>query len=243
MIGNANRSDTRRRLLWGVILLVLVAGWWSLMNLYGESFRLAVLDFLDWVEELGPWGPVFFALVVAGSKVVLVPGIIFTLGGGFLFGVFNGLLYVLIGTALGASISFFIGKYLCKNWVNAQLAKHARTRRFAQIIAGEGIRFITLTRMVPFFPFKLSNYIFGATDVPYRKFIAGTCIGIVPISFANVYAGSLASDLTALGTEAVLESPLTWALYGGGFVVAIVFAIYLSRLARRALEPYVGDED
>lgn len=243
MTREANRYVVRPKILWVLLLSVLVASWWWLLTLYGESFRLAVLDFLDWVDRLGPWGPVLFILVVTLSMLVLLPGMIFTLGGGFLFGLVNGLLYVLAGTALGASIAFFSGRYLCKSWVNALLIKHPRTHRFVDIIEAEGMRFIMLTRMVPFFPFKFSNYVFGASNISYRQFIIGTCVGIIPISLTNVYAGSLVGNLATLGTEAVSESPIAWLLYGAGFIVAMVFAVYISRLARRSLQPHVVERE
>ena len=244
MTREANRYVVRRKVLWALLLAVLLMGWWWLITLYGESIRLTVVDLLAWVEGLGMWGPVFFILVVTLSMLVLLPGMIFTLSGGFLFGVLNGLLYILAGTALGSSIAFFTGRYLGRNWVDAMLGKRARTRHFVDVIEAEGMRFIMLTRMVPFFPFKLSNYVFGTTNIAYRKFIIGTCIGIIPISLANVYTGSLAGSLAALGSDAILESPITWLLYGGGFVLVVIFALYVSRLARRAFAPYlVGNDD
>lgn len=243
MIKEANHYLLRRKVLWAFLLIVSVAGWGWLLIRYGESFRLAVLDLLDWVEGLGPWGPIFFILVVTLSMLVLLPGLIFTLGGGFLFGVVNGLFYILIGTALGSSISFFIGRTLGKNRVNALLARRNRFRRFVELIEAEGFRFIALTRMVPFFPFKLSNYVFGASKIPYRQFILGTCIGIIPISLANVYVGSLAGTLAALGTDAILESPIAGLLYGGGFLIAMGFALYISRIARKAIDPYMGEDE
>ncbi len=243
MINIANHHIIRPKIVWVLLLITLAACWWWLLTFYGQGLRLAVLDFLDWVDRLGPWGPILFILVVTLSMLVLLPGMIFTLGGGFLFGMVNGLLYVLAGTALGASIAFFSGRYLCKNWVNDLLIKHPRTRRFVDLIEAEGMRFIMLTRMVPFFPFKLSNYAFGATNIPYRQFIIGTCVGIIPISLTNVYAGSLAGNLATLGTETVSESPLVWLLYGGGFIVAMIFALYISRLARRSLQPYVVERE
>jgi uncharacterized membrane protein YdjX (TVP38/TMEM64 family) len=95
-----------------------------------------------------------------------------------------------------------------------------------------------LTRLVPFFPFKLSNYFFGLAPFSLRGFTGGTFVGIIPFSLHNAYLGSVAADVATLGARQVGRTPLEWALYAAGFMATIVLVIYLNRLARRALAKY-----
>lgn len=235
------RSSRRRRFRWLLILAAAGAIWWA-SAYFGEEFRAAVLALLEWVRGMGPWGPVLFMLVVAASMMLILPGFIFTLSAGFLFGAIKGTLLILIGTTAGGCLAFLTGRFLFRDKVRAALAKREKIRRFVRIVDLEGWRFVMITRMVPMFPFKLSNYAFGTTSIPFRHFLLGTSIGIVPLSVTNVYAGSLAGSLSNLKGGTAPDSPLNWAVYAGGFVIALAFLIYVRRLALRALDPYFAED-
>ena len=239
------QRSSRRRPQWGLRWLLILgafgAFWWALAY-YGEESRAGVLAFLEWVRDLGPWGPALFVLAVAASMMLILPGFIFTLSAGILFGVIKGTLLILIGTTTGACLAFLTGRFLFRDKVRAALAKREKIRRFVRIVDHEGWRFVMITRMVPMFPFKLSNYAFGTTSIPFRRFLLGTSLGIIPLSMTNVYAGSLAGSLTNLEGGGAPDSPLRWAVYAGGFIMALLFLIYVSRLARRALDPYIEED-
>lgn len=241
MVQHSSRRRLRRGLRWLLILGAAAAFWWSLAY-YGEEFRAGLLALLEWVHVSGPWGPVLFMLVVAASMMLILPGFIFTLGAGFLFGVIKGTLFILIGTTTGACLAFLAGRFLFRHKVTAALAKREKMRRFVRIVEREGWRFVIMSRMVPLFPFKLSNYAFGTTSIPFRQFLLGTSLGIIPLSVTNVYAGSLAGSLSNLEGDGTPDSPLRWAIYAGGFVVALAFMLYVTHLARKALEPYVAED-
>ena len=70
-----------------------------------------LLQTLDWVDRLGPWGPMLFILVYVVATVLLVPGSALTFGAGALFGVVRGSLYVSVGSTIGATCAFLIGRH------------------------------------------------------------------------------------------------------------------------------------
>lgn len=102
----------------------------------------------------------------------------------------------------------------------------------------EGWKIVLLTRLIPLFPYKLSNYFFGLTQFRLWHFVLGTVVGFLPITMALVYAGTLAHDLATLGVDGVVRSPMVWALNAGGLVAAIVAIVYITKHANRALERY-----
>jgi uncharacterized membrane protein YdjX (TVP38/TMEM64 family) len=97
-----------------------------------------------------------------------------------------------------------------------------------------------MTRLIPFFPFKLSNYFFGLTRFSLRDFMIGTFFGVIPFSLNNAYLGSITADITSLGMRNAERTPFEWAIYGIGFLVAVAALIYFNRLANRALAKYTG---
>ncbi len=100
-------------------------------------------------------------------------------------------------------------------------------------VSESGWKFVALTRMTPFFPFKLSNYFFGASGYRFRDFFWGTVFGTLPITFTMVYLGSLLPDPESLHGHVPLENPTgRFALIGIG-AAAVTGMLLMSKHASR----------
>ncbi|WP_444904931.1 TVP38/TMEM64 family protein [Microbulbifer sp. CnH-101-E] len=223
-----------------LICLIAVAGALSLMMYFNLDERL--IELFQWLNEQGWQTSLLFVLIVALAIVLLLPGVIFTMGAGFVFGVIKGTLLVLLGTVLGATLAFLIARYLLGERPSRWIMSHIKPATVGEVIRREGWQMIMLTRLVPLFPFKLSNYFFGLTPVRLRDFVLGNALGVIPLTLNNVYVGSIAADLTSLG-EVEERTTVQWALYIMGFVLAVLALIGLTRMARRALKKIVKEED
>lgn len=197
-----------------------------------------VLQLLEWVDAQGAWAPLLFILVMTLVVVLVLPGVMFTTGAGFVFGVVEGTVYVVLGTTLGATLAFLIARHLFGARAARFILAHARLKLVSEELTPQDWKIVLLTRLVPFFPFKLSNYFFGLTHFSLRGFVFGTFAGIIPFSLHNVYLGSIAADIATLGARSAERTPLEWAFYGAGFLATIALLVYLTRLARRALAKY-----
>lgn len=220
--------------------IVAVVAVLALLHHYGLDDKL--IELLQWLESRGWQASLLFILIMAVAIAVLAPGVIFTMGAGFVFGVVKGTLLVLAGTLLGATLAFLIARYLFGEGPSRWLMSHIKPPNIGEVLKKEGWRMIMLTRLVPFFPFKLSNYFFGLTPVRLRDFVLGNALGIIPFTVNNVYLGSIAADITTLG-QVDERTPLQWALYGAGFALAVIALICLTRMARRALAHKMESED
>ncbi len=202
-----------------------------------------VLRLLAWIDAQGILGPLLFTLIMALVVVLVLPGVLFTIGAGFVFGVMEGTIYVVFGTTLGAIFAFLIARHLFGERAARFVSGHVKLKLVSEELTPQGWKIVMLTRLVPFFPFKLSNYFFGLTQFSLRGFAGGTFLGTIPFSLHNVYLGSIASDIATLGAGSADQTPLEWGLYGAGFLVAVGAVLYFNRLARRALARYTeGDE-
>jgi uncharacterized membrane protein YdjX (TVP38/TMEM64 family) len=124
--------------------------------------------------------------------------------------------------------------FLHERFLNHVLDKYPRVQHLDERVSRGGWKIIMLTRMIPFFPFKLSNYLFGVMRFSFIDIVLGTAIGSIPIAATNVYAGSLAGDLATMESFSQRD-PLTWFLYGLGLLAFLVFAVFLGRYATRRL--------
>jgi uncharacterized membrane protein YdjX (TVP38/TMEM64 family) len=196
---------------------------------------------LERIRELGPWGAVLFALLYTLAAVLLLPGVILTLGAGAVFGLIEGFVLVSCSATLAATAAFFVGRYLARGWVVKRIEAYPRFRAIDEAVASEGWKIVGLTRLSPAFPFNLLNYAFGVTRVSPWDYILASWIGMMPGTLMYVYIGSLAGDLAALGAGQEVRSTAEWALSIVGLLATVAVTVYVTRLARTALRQRVAE--
>jgi uncharacterized membrane protein YdjX (TVP38/TMEM64 family) len=197
---------------------------------------------LIWVKTLGYLAPIAFIGIYNLATVLLIPGSILTIGGGAIFGVLWGSIYVLIAATLGATIAFLIGRYLSRKWVIRQLEKYPKFKTIESAVSKEGLKIVFLTRLSPLFPFNLLNYAFGITGVSIGDYILGS-IGMIPGTVLYVYIGSLIGDITLINTGSPPTNPiLQWTIRSIGLVATIGVTIYITRIAKQALEVQINSD-
>ncbi|MGD9299975.1 MAG: VTT domain-containing protein [Desulfobacterales bacterium] len=223
--------------MWAIAAgIVLVAVLVAILVYVGAQDQ--VLNMLRWFDAQGTWAPLLFILVMAAVVVLVLPGVLFTTGAGFVFGVVAGSIYVILGTTLGAALAFLIARHLFGKRATQFILTRAKLSFVNEELTPHGWKIVLLTRLVPFFPGKLSNYFFGLTSFSFSGYVGGSLIGFIPFSVHNVYLGSIAAGITTLGERHAGGTPAEWVLYGIGFLATIGIVIFLSRLARCALARY-----
>jgi len=211
--------------------------------LYAFGAHREVLALLQWFQAQGAWAGLWFILIMTLAMLLLLPGVLLTTGAGFVFGVLEGTVYVVTGTLLGSVIAFLLARHLLGARARAYIGSRRRLQLLNEELKPGSWQLILLTRLIPFFPSKLSNYVFGLTRVSFGSFVLGSAIGFVPYSLHNVYLGSLAAELAVLGVRETPRSPMEWAIYGTGFVATVIAVFYLNRLARRILGRYTERDE
>src|ERR1700732_2146438 len=164
------------------LVLAAIAGW---VVLHRDQINLATLD--AWLAWLGPWAPIGHMMLFALGTVAFVPGVVFSLAGGALFGPVWGSLWNLAGATLGATLAFLVARYIAGEWV----ARNAGGlgKRVIDGVDAEGRRFVAFVRLVPLFPFNLSNYVLGLTRIPLHHYVIATLVCIAPCAAAYPWLG------------------------------------------------------
>ncbi len=219
----------------GVFCIVLVFIAFKYFNVQGVLRKS-----LDWIAGLGPAGPVAFIVIYVLACVFFIPGSVLTLGAGVLFGVVKGSICVSVASTLGATAAFLVGRYLARNRIARKIEGNQKFKAIDEAVAKEGWKIVSLTRLSPIFPFNLLNYAFGLTRVSLRDYFFASWIGMMPGTIMYVYIGSLAGGLATLGAGGRSKTPGEWALYGVGLAATLIVTIYVTRIARKALEKRVS---
>jgi len=199
-------------------------------------------DALQWIDSLGTVGALAFIGLYIIATIAFLPGSILTLGAGVVFGVVWGSLYVFVGATIGATAAFLVGRYLARGWVARKIADNKNFAAIDRAVGREGLKIVLLTRLSPIFPFNLLNYAFGVTGVSLKDYFIGS-VGMIPGTIMYVYIGSLAGNLALIGTEGQPSNPtVQWAIRIIGFIATVAVTIYVTRIARKALEESTKSE-
>jgi uncharacterized membrane protein YdjX (TVP38/TMEM64 family) len=209
------------------------------INTQGFNPQVILRNALQSINSLGSVGALAFIALYIIATVAFLPGSILTLGAGVVFGVVLGSLYVFIGATLGATAAFLVGRYLARRWVAGKIANNKKFAAIDKAVGREGLKIVLLTRLSPIFPFNLLNYAFGITDVSLKDYFIGS-VGMIPGTIMYVYIGSLAGNLAMIGTQGQPTNPtVQWAIRIIGFLATIAVTVYVTRIARKALEEEV----
>lgn len=208
------------------------------------DFQSLFQSALAWVEGLGVWGPIAFIAIYNLATVLFLPGSLLTLGGGAIFGLVQGSIYVFVAATLGATFAFLIGRYLARDAIAKKIDGNQKFKAIDEAIAKEGLKIVFLTRLSPIFPFNLLNYALGLTSVSLKDYVLGS-IGMLPGTILYVYLGSLAGDLAMIGQESATVDPATARLQLIARVIGLLatlgVTVYITKVAKKALDSSVAD--
>jgi uncharacterized membrane protein YdjX (TVP38/TMEM64 family)/rhodanese-related sulfurtransferase len=212
---------TLRVILPRLVLTLAIAGAAIWLALNRGQLDPALIE--SSVRDLGPWAPLAHVVLFAIGTVLFVPGAIFGLAGGALFGPLWGTLLNLAGATLGATASFLIARYLAADWVRRQAG--GRLERLIAGVEAEGWRFVAFVRLVPLFPFNLLNYALGLTRIPLTHYILASLVCMAPGTLAYTWLGYAGREALA-GNEKAIQ-------YGLIALALLAAVAFLPRLIRR----------
>lgn len=210
-----------RRVLPRAALAAAVAAAIAVAMVYRDRLDVEAVE--AWLAGFGLIAPLIYLALYAVGTVAFLPGALFALAGGALFGPVWEALLNLAGATIGASLAFLMARYLAGDWVARRTG--GRMKRLIEGVEAEGWRFVAFVRLVPLFPFNLTNYALGLTRIGLLSYVATSFIAMAPGAIAYTWLGHAGRE--ALAGDA---SAIRYGLLALGLLAAIAF---LPRLIRR----------
>ncbi len=185
---------------------------WAFIN--RDQFDPAKLD--TWLTSFGVLGPLVYVTLYAIGTVAFVPGSLFALAGGALFGPVWGSVLNLLGATLGSSLAFLMARYLAGDWVSRKAG--GSLKKLVTGVEAEGWRFVAFVRLVPLFPFNLTNYALGLTRIGFLPYAITSFICMAPGAIAYTWLGYAGRQaMTGNG------SAIKYGLMALGLLAAVAF--------------------
>jgi len=220
------------------------AGWWiaavAVVAALLVAGRLLPLRewlrvFERWTAGFGPAGAVLYAAAYVPVTIAMMPAVLLTLGAGLAFGLPAGFFVAWIGSTIGASVAFLVGRYAARERVARAIA--SRGPRYAAIdraIGRKGWRIVLLLRLSPLVPFVVSNYFYGLTAIPFGPYVLASAAGMLPLTFLYVSLGAAAREV--VGDPSGPAGAWKWPLIAAGAVVTLAATLYARAIVKKAIE-------
>lgn len=197
-------SGLRRFLPFAIIVVVAIVGYFTLRD--HLSFKAlaenqeSLLAFRDDHYVLAVLAFMFAYQVVVTFSL---PGAaLATLTGGFLFGIFPGVLYSVVAASSGACLIFLAARRGFGDRLAKRMdASEGLVRRIKKGLSENELSILFLIRLVPVVPFFVANLVPALVDVKLSRFAFTTFFGIIPGTLVYTWVGASWGDVLGSGEK------------------------------------------
>lgn len=189
------KSDKKVKIALGAFAIIMI--FMLLLNRTDFVKSISISDVRSFIESKGSLGPIVYVVLLTLLPLLLFPDSVIVIAGGMAFGLGWGIILTSIGSLLGGMISFYISRYVGKDFVQ----KYAKD---ISMFKGKnnkvnGFFLIFILRLIPMFPFKVVSYSAGLTNVKASDFALATVIGSIPGIIVYTNLGDKSSEFGSSG--------------------------------------------
>lgn len=194
--------NRKLKLILSVLLLISIIGFYFALNQNVDVENSKSIK--NFLEGNGFSNILWYiALVAIITSMPPLPSFILDIVGGAIWGLFPGVIYSFIGHLIGASISFFIAKYLGRELLEKVFGN--KLKKLNEIEENKLFFVLLVARAVPVFHFGLLSYAAGLTHMRYRWFMLANSLAFIPILFYSNFGHAIIfGDITKIGISLFL---------------------------------------
>jgi uncharacterized membrane protein YdjX (TVP38/TMEM64 family) len=196
-------KSRKKGLVKALILLAFIIGAVYVIKFTPVKGYLTAEALGSFLDKAGIWAPIVYMIVYAVGVCLFVPGTILTGLGGAIFGAYWGFVYVWIGAMIGASVAFWIGRTLGRDFASSLIGD--KLKKYDDGIERNGFATVLYLRLV-YFPFTPLNFGMGLTKVRFWDYFFGTGLGIIVGTFILIFFFATLKDVWASGNWGQLIS-------------------------------------
>lgn len=208
--------------VFAVFVWLILIGAYFLYTVQNDVSPLDTLRLLIDFLSNSVWGPLIFIGVYIARPLVFFSAGLLSVASGVLFGPFWGVVYTVIGSNIGASLAYLIGRFFARDTLSE--SKESGVGRYIKRLRENSFETVFIMRLI-FLPYDLVNYLSGFLKINYGAFILATILGSLPGTISFALFG--ASTGIAEG-----EPSFDWRILAVS-VAIFVLSLIISRLVKR----------
>ena len=180
--------------------------------------------------EHSPFAPLKVVAAVVVLSLTGFPMFLLIGAAAAIFGSVDGFIYSWIGSMIGASLGFWIGRVSGGTLVKRYGGK--MVHRASELLGRRGIMASAIVRLVPSGPAIMVNMIAGASHMRFWQFVVGTGLGSIPKMALFAFVGG------HLGTFLRGRDPVELVLAVAALIGSVVLGMWLrARFLKPAKDP------
>lgn len=137
---------------------------------------------------------VLVAMYVLKSLSVVFPIAVLYAAGGYIFGPWWGCLVNAVGIAAGCTLQYWMGRASGSHAAERLAEKHPRMRALFEAQGRSPLLAAFSARLFGIISGDIISYYFGASEVPFLPFLAGSVLGVAPGLITITVLGTSATD-------------------------------------------------
>ena len=208
-----------------LILILFIIGAVSLYRVTPLKDFLTPQSLSRVLAATGLWAPVLFIVLEAIAISLFVPASIPIILGAGLFGAGWGFFCGWLGALGGASVAFFVGRTLGRDFIASMIGD--RLRKYDDAIERNGFTTVLYLRLLNS-PFTPMNYGLSLTKVRFRDYFFGTGLG-VPVSIFVITF--LSGTLKEVWVSGMWENLISLEVFFA--VILFIFSFFIPMILKR----------
>jgi uncharacterized membrane protein YdjX (TVP38/TMEM64 family) len=148
-------------------------------------------DVARWTAAHPVLSPLIVIAIYAIATVLLLPVWWIQVLAGCGFGMVWGVIWCDIAAALSSGLTLLLSRWLAAEWYHSTIeSRLQKLRRLNEKLGHNGFMAVMAVRLIHVFPFSLSNYLFGLTNISLIGVAMGTLLGNLPAITLYVTLGA-----------------------------------------------------
>lgn len=200
-----------------------------------DALRAHHAELEAWTRREPALAGIAYVLLYTVAVAFSLPGgALLSVIGGFLFGLYLGTIYTVVGATLGSIAVFLAARGAFRDVFAARIGPFVR--RMEAGFRENAFHYLLILRLVPLFPFWLVNLVPAFLGVPLGTYALATFVGIIPGTVVFISIGHGLGAILEAGGSPDLSLILKPAVLGPLLGLAALSAlpvIYKKVMARR----------
>ena len=217
-------KESKRRVIISIIkitlLLVIVIGFplylWFFRGEWIKSFENIddVVAFLEKYETQSIF--VYIGLQIVQIVISIIPGQVFQMAAGYIYGFWPALLFAMAGALAGTAISFMLAKVLGRDFLHIFFGEEKMSYYIDRLNSKMMYTIVFFLYLIPGIPKDMVSYAAGVSEIKFKPFIIISALGRLPGMIGCLLMGDMMMEENYAGAIVI------------GFFAVVAFCICIA---------------
>ena len=234
--GSSQQTSCLSISVYSAVVVALVLTFLIIGRDYIKYLLLSLEQTNLWVSLL-----VFAMLFTIVSFPMTWGYIILNIAAGYLYGLFLGVLIVMLCALCGIVIAHLTIRKCLTNFVLTRIANDSMRAIIRVVESEHGFKMVTLSRLTPI-PFGLQNAVFAISSIPLHRYVCASMLGMLPSQGMHAYIGSTLRSMEEVISDSG-HSATAYAVFIAQLLMAVLLLVFVIRKARIEFDKAVREAE